>query len=504
MVRRYEIRKIIGEGASSTVYKAFDNVLKNFVAIKAFHCDGNSTLISESFTRMNNEIRILQKLANTQNEHIIKFVNALDKTSIILEYCDCSLINFISEFELDAIGIKKIIRMILLALHEMHAAGVIHRDIKLSNILISNDCVKICDFGLSCFKEENDFTYCGTRDYLAPEIQMQQNSRSPNMPVYYDEKIDIFAVGVMYKILLSKKKNMSLQDINTDILTKQFIKGLTATDPKIRPSAKETLSHPIFSDLFYDVPDFKLLGDYSKKTRFGTFRKYKGNQIDTIEVEFSNLNKIEKLSIEADSQSNTRVMINGIETEKILLTNTYLKYYNILCSYFTHLTDRTRVFISKKADTEYSVFANGARQIQNENLIIKHIKTKFIVTYLDKNRFTETYSNHTLPLELKKLFSSFPTYETSAFAYNTDQHSSFSVAIQPDRLVKKCEFIKNIGWAVKEGLSFLILTFDGNRILVKVEEREFFVNDVKVDNIAELGVRYLNLIKQFISRFIQR
>jgi len=87
---------------------------------------------------------------------------------------------------------KVIIRQIVNALLYMQERNVIHRDIKPENILIMDQDtmhVKLCDFGWSTHTiDERRMTFCGTVDYVAPELIYQEP---------YDDKIDIWAVGIL-------------------------------------------------------------------------------------------------------------------------------------------------------------------------------------------------------------------------------------------------------------------------------------------------------------------
>ena len=71
---------------------------------------------------------------------------------------------------------------------------MIHRDIKLKNILLKNNYsnheIGLCDFGLCCSenKKEKHFSYCGTPGYVAPEILKKKA---------YTKKVDIFSLGVI-------------------------------------------------------------------------------------------------------------------------------------------------------------------------------------------------------------------------------------------------------------------------------------------------------------------
>ena len=74
-----------------------------------------------------------------------------------------------------------------------HANEVLHRDIKLDNILI-NDCVlKLCDFGLSKQAEESN-TFCGTPEYVSPEMLAGSG---------HDKNVDWWALGIIIYELLS-------------------------------------------------------------------------------------------------------------------------------------------------------------------------------------------------------------------------------------------------------------------------------------------------------------
>ena len=71
----------------------------------------------------------------------------------------------------------QVLRPALLALHYMHAQGVVHRDIKPENILVTANSIKLADFGLSInANEERPVTRAGTLDYMAPEVSLPSAS----------------------------------------------------------------------------------------------------------------------------------------------------------------------------------------------------------------------------------------------------------------------------------------------------------------------------------------
>ena len=82
------------------------------------------------------------------------------------------------------------------AVEYMHKNNLLHRDIKPENILLNKDFnVKLCDFGWSCYLEEDDYrtSVCGTYEYMSPEILGNQ---------YHTNKVDIWCLGILlYEML---------------------------------------------------------------------------------------------------------------------------------------------------------------------------------------------------------------------------------------------------------------------------------------------------------------
>ena len=140
----------------------------------------------------------------------------------------------------------------------MQERNVIHRDIKPENILIMDMDrmhVKLCDFGWSTHTiDERRTTFCGTVDYVAPELIDQEP---------YDDKIDIWAVGILsYELLTgsapftgqtendtySNIQNLDLQSNSVykervSPQAKDFVSRILVTDPKKRLSLQDMLEH---------------------------------------------------------------------------------------------------------------------------------------------------------------------------------------------------------------------------------------------------------------------
>merc|ERR1711904_195847 len=108
-----------------------------------------------------------------------------------------------SEQPLSMLHIQTFLYQILLGLQYIHAANVIHRDLKPGNILVNQNCtMKICDFGLARLEPETGYAgfmteYVVTRWYRAPEIMLSCQE--------YTKAIDIWSVGCIFAELLGRK-----------------------------------------------------------------------------------------------------------------------------------------------------------------------------------------------------------------------------------------------------------------------------------------------------------
>ena len=78
-----------------------------------------------------------------------------------------------------------------------HSKNIVHRDIKLENVIINQDCcIKIIDFGFSIAipKDKRLSIYCGTPSYMAPEMIKKSH--------YYGDAVDVWALGILLYTLL--------------------------------------------------------------------------------------------------------------------------------------------------------------------------------------------------------------------------------------------------------------------------------------------------------------
>lgn len=112
------------------------------------------------------------------HENVIKFHETIKIdgfTCLIFDLCPRTLEEEIYDHsaKFNKHRVKQVMRWIFSGLEHIHSLGITHRDIKPSNILIDNlGVIKISDFGLATDLEIN-YNFCGTRNYMAPEIHLQ-------------------------------------------------------------------------------------------------------------------------------------------------------------------------------------------------------------------------------------------------------------------------------------------------------------------------------------------
>lgn len=130
---------------------------------------------------------------------------------------------------------KYVFKQIVLGLQYIHSKNIIHRDLKLENILIDNlGTVKICDFGVSKHLHNEDSKAsecCGTPAYMAPEVIIagQSNDKKKKKKVKeakpYGKECDIWSLGVvLYTMLYGQLpfRGVSTREIKDRVLAGKF------------------------------------------------------------------------------------------------------------------------------------------------------------------------------------------------------------------------------------------------------------------------------------------
>jgi serine/threonine protein kinase len=169
--RRYTLRGVIGQGATSIVHRAWDATLRREVAIKrARLCGADDVLRASTHHRFAVEAALLGQL---DHPHVIKLLDVCTspagESCLVLELVSGeTMASWLAGEPRDW---REVVARFIAAgsgLHALHSAGIIHRDFKPDNLLVAPGVVKIVDLGLaSTFDSAPESV--GTPCYMAPE-----------------------------------------------------------------------------------------------------------------------------------------------------------------------------------------------------------------------------------------------------------------------------------------------------------------------------------------------
>ena len=169
---RYELLEKIGAGSFATVYRARDNELKREVAVKQIH-----EQYLDDPGQLDRYWQEAQLLASFQHPNIMTIFDIdREKGWLIMELMQANLAERMAGRQMDLRALKATLAHGLRALKYLHERGVIHGDIKTSNLMIdSRRRVKIGDFGLARRASDDDGSLLkGTTKYMAPELVSEE------------------------------------------------------------------------------------------------------------------------------------------------------------------------------------------------------------------------------------------------------------------------------------------------------------------------------------------
>lgn len=231
----FEIGKPLGKGKFGRVYLAKDKSTGFVCALKVQH---KSELVAGKIERqVRREIEIQSNLAHTNILRLYGHFHDAKRIFLILEFAaQGELYKHLRKAQrFQEWRAAQYIAQMTSALKYLHSKHIMHRDIKPENILVGiHGEIKISDFGWSVHAPNNRRnTMCGTLDYLPPEMVKPGSHDS-----YYDEKVDIWSLGVlMYEFLCGEAP---FED--TPVMTQRRIARCEMTvPPYVSAEAKDLL-----------------------------------------------------------------------------------------------------------------------------------------------------------------------------------------------------------------------------------------------------------------------
>lgn len=265
----YLLQELIGKGNYGRVYKATDVKTKALVAVKIINIEEGDTLnpkLADTYSEFMKEFSALKLLSESGAKNINLTLGVLPVGQamwMVTEYCAggsvATLMKPTAPGGLQEKWIIPIVREVAEAIYWVHKEGIIHRDIKCANVLVTEaGGVQLCDFGVAGIVEskvDKRTTFIGTLNWMAPELFEPVPS--------YSTPVDIWAFGsLVYELASGFPPNVmagfSIQQLGQyikhhaprlegDSYSDQ-IKDLVAfcliEDPAKRPSIQEIQRHP--------------------------------------------------------------------------------------------------------------------------------------------------------------------------------------------------------------------------------------------------------------------
>lgn len=203
MLSGYRIEDVLGEGGMGVVYRAQDTAIGRTVAVKCLHTNlAGDPQVRQRFVR---EARVLRTWSHPGAVAVHDFVEHEHVLAIVMELvAGESLAAHLSRWRgaMPFGEIRQIFSQVLVAMEDAHESGVVHRDLKPDNILVSGEGgrlrSKIVDFGIAKVLEGTTYTVSGallgTCMYMAPE--------QVKTPSATDHRADIYSLGVtLYELV---------------------------------------------------------------------------------------------------------------------------------------------------------------------------------------------------------------------------------------------------------------------------------------------------------------
>ena len=194
---RYRLEKQVGKGGMGSVWQARDVLLGRVVAVKLI--DSPESGLPRAEIRLRREARALGSLSHPQVARVFDLCETDGDMFIVMELVDGESLaeRLTRQGPLPPVEAARIAMLCADALAAAHLAGIVHRDVKPSNIMLTSRSLKIIDFGIAASLEPSDTTatagLVGTVAYLAPERAVGE----PATPA-----TDVYSLGVvLYQML---------------------------------------------------------------------------------------------------------------------------------------------------------------------------------------------------------------------------------------------------------------------------------------------------------------
>jgi polo-like kinase 1 len=271
ILTRYLKGKLLGKGGFAKCYEFTDLASGRTYACKLI--EKKSLAKPKTQQKLRSEVKIHSSL---RHPYIVKFEHFFEDTEnvyLLLEICTQQTMMELLKRKrrLDECEVTYLMKQTFEGVKYMHDRSIIHRDLKLGNLFLSDKMeVKIGDFGLAAqleFDGERKLTVCGTPNYIAPEI-LDGGKHGHSF------EVDIWSLGVILYTLLVGKPPFETADIKmtyhkirhssytfpddvgVSYNAKRLIQRILQSNPECRPSLADIIADPFFThrDIPYACP----------------------------------------------------------------------------------------------------------------------------------------------------------------------------------------------------------------------------------------------------------
>lgn len=286
----YEFIELIGKGSFGRVYKCLSKRTGTLVAVKVISVDDSDFTAhpldkDETLKDFRKEVSILHQLKEKRAKNVNMIHEAFDLHSqlwIVSDYCTGGSVRTLMRAQppthpgLDEPFIIPIARELAIALKSVHEIGVIHRDIKATNVYITEGGqIQLGDFGIVGVPEDGKSkrtTIIGTPHYMPLEFH---TSPSLHTQEGYGTEIDVWSFGItVYEMAVGHVPNPRVAREDLGIALEEaprlvggthsqglrdFVAFCLDNDAKLRPSIEEVLRHPYIADTEHQFPTRNLI-----------------------------------------------------------------------------------------------------------------------------------------------------------------------------------------------------------------------------------------------------
>lgn len=265
-VGHYLLGRKLGEGSFAKVKEGLHTLTGQKVAIKVIDKKKakEDAYVSKNMRR---EGKLLQMIIHPNIIQLYELMETENSYYLVTELCEGGdLMDYICARKfLSEACTRKFIRQIISAVDYLHRIGILHRDLKIENLLLDKNLnIKLIDFGLSNYtKSELCITQCGSPAYAAPELLAHKK---------YGSKVDVWSIGVNMYAMLTGNLPFTVEPFNIKSLYNKMMKNemnpipdhlsksgedllrrLLNPDPLKRISLKEAMEHPWINEGYSNV-----------------------------------------------------------------------------------------------------------------------------------------------------------------------------------------------------------------------------------------------------------